>query len=497
MTRLAAAVACIALLGAACGSGHSATNHGSSTARPPGASSTGGGSTSSSQPPPVIRPAVQQLNALHARSGDALGGSIWYDTFKSPVQRIDLGLPGEAAMSDDGTVAVVGAPGAAGGPHAAKGAGTVYVFARSSRWIQAAALTAPDGAAYDGFGTVVAISGDGHDVLVGAPYADRGAAIDEGAAYAFHAVNGVWHVAELHAKDGAAYDNFGWSVGFSDNGLEALVGAPAHSVGGVKNAGAAYEFTRPSSLGPWTQRSALHAGRPTDHADFGASVALSDDGAQALVTQVSHFDAHHRAHVGAAYVFGRVSASRGAWRQLASFPDSGHDAGSRVDDFGIAAAMSGDGHVIAISSPSQTVGGRRSVGYIDVYATTGAWTDANALSKLTLGPAQPQEFLYYGSSLALSRDGRRLLVGIDGGGLDDQGALELVTLTGGTPSLMLHDGHRTEVVAPNAYTGRLGQAVALSANGDTVLATAPAVTVGKAAGSGAAFVFLWPLGAAA
>ena len=114
--------------------------------------------------------------------------------------------------------------------------GAAYVFERGGwpvRWGEVGRLTAYDGAAGDGFGAAVAIVGD--TVVIGAGGADAG--------YVFkRAVDNwggvVWWgpYPRLAASDGAAGDGFGCAVAVS--GDSALIGAP----GKTSNAGAAYVF---------------------------------------------------------------------------------------------------------------------------------------------------------------------------------------------------------------------------------------------------------------
>ena len=120
--------------------------------------------------------------------------------------------------------------------------GSAYVFVRSgSSWIQQAKLTATDGAANDLFGNSVAISGD--YALVGAPYDDIGANTQQGSAYVFVRSGSSWtQQQKLTAADGAANDNFGNSVAIS--GDYALVGAPYDDIGANIQQGSAYVFKR-------------------------------------------------------------------------------------------------------------------------------------------------------------------------------------------------------------------------------------------------------------
>ncbi len=111
------------------------------------------------------------------------------------------------ALSEDGSILVVGAPGEAsaaaglGGDQAdnsAAAAGAIYVFARSgTTWSQRDYVKASNTGAEDNFGIRVAVSGDGSTVAVGANGEDSAAlgiegnqadnsALGSGAVYVFH-----------------------------------------------------------------------------------------------------------------------------------------------------------------------------------------------------------------------------------------------------------------------------------------------------------------------
>jgi hypothetical protein len=239
------------------------------------------------------------------------------------------GFGGSVAMS--GNTMVVG--GLRGSTCPCKGA--AYVFTKAgSVWSQQAALTASDGAADDGFGNAVAVSGS--TVLVGAPF--HGSIAEglkgTGAAYVFASSGGSWtQQAELTASDGADGDGLGTSVAISNQ--TALAGAP----GKDQNVGAAYVFAQ--SGGAWSQQAELTEG--TTRHMFGGAVAI--DGLTAAVGASGA--ASSRFPPGAVYVF---TGSRGNWRRSAMLrpSDQGQDA------FGFAVALSGS-NVIA-GAPGQQGG---------------------------------------------------------------------------------------------------------------------------------------------
>jgi hypothetical protein len=140
-----------------------------------------------------------------------------------------------------------------------------------------AVLRASDAAHGDRFGATLSISGD--TVLVGAPRDDdRGS--NSGGAYVFVRDRGgpeAWgQVAKLRAPGGAAGDGFGSSVSLS--GDTAVVGAPGHSTATVVGAGAVHVFGR--NQGGWRDRWGFvvtyTAADPSDSDLFGTSVGVSD-----------------------------------------------------------------------------------------------------------------------------------------------------------------------------------------------------------------------------
>ncbi|WP_417916147.1 FG-GAP repeat protein, partial [Candidatus Electronema sp. JC] len=113
--------------------------------------------------------------------------------------------------------------------------GSAYVLT----WTGIVKLLASDGASGDGFGSSVALAGD--TAVIGA-YGDDDTGIDSGSVYVFgRAADGTWsQQAKLTAADGAANDNFGYSVAV--DGDTAVIGAMYDDDKGT-NSGSAYVFT--------------------------------------------------------------------------------------------------------------------------------------------------------------------------------------------------------------------------------------------------------------
>ena len=132
-------------------------------------------------------------------------------------------------------------------------------------------LEASDAAAHDYFGFSVAISGE--TVVVGAPDGDGAAGINQGSAYVFVRSGGVWSQQQkLLASDAAARDFFGDSVAIS--GETIVVGAPFDDGAAGIDQGSAYVFVR--SGGVWSQQQKLGLGRGGSDF-FGESVAISGE----------------------------------------------------------------------------------------------------------------------------------------------------------------------------------------------------------------------------
>ncbi len=173
-------------------------------------------------------------------------------------------MPIEARFSD---TLVIGADNHKIGAHTDQG--SAYVFTRGGTgWTQRQKLIADDGAPFDRFGSSVALSGG--IVVVGAYHDDIAVNVDQGSAYVFTRANGGWmQQQKLTADDGAANDLFGWAVALS--GDTTVVGA----FGGNMSRGAAYVFTRSGTV--WTPQQKLTANDGAAGDNFGFSVAISGD----------------------------------------------------------------------------------------------------------------------------------------------------------------------------------------------------------------------------
>jgi hypothetical protein len=147
----------------------------------------------------------------------------------------------------------------------------VYAFAGAG-WSQQAILTANDGADGDFFGDAVAVDQD--TAIVGAYFKNVSNNIEQGEAYVYARAGGQWsQQANLFASDAGFLDQFGWSVAV--NGDTAIVGAYQKQVGSNPLQGEAYVYVRSGSS--WNEQQILLASDGAALDEFGYSVAVSGD----------------------------------------------------------------------------------------------------------------------------------------------------------------------------------------------------------------------------
>ena len=174
-------------------------------------------------------------------------------------------------------------------------------------------LTLEDGLPGDLFGKSVAVSGS--TAIVGAPGDNIGGGLNKGSAYVFiRNPDGTWsQQAKLLAADGAASDEFGWSVAI--DGDTAVVGAKAAAVGARAHQGAVYVFARLGAA--WVQQAKLVSAPDTPLGTlddgFGAAVAIHRDrvvvGSPGFETYDPFFGVFQR---GGLYIFNRSGTT---WTQ--------------------------------------------------------------------------------------------------------------------------------------------------------------------------------------
>ncbi len=207
------------------------------------------------------------------------------------------------ALSADGQVALVGAPGAG---TSYDGAG--YLYSESgATWPSSptAFFPGPPGAGAED-GNSVALSANGQVALLGAP---EGGPFQDGVAFIYAESGGTWSSAPAASFLGPTASDawLGQSVALSANGQVALLGAP---IGGD---GAAYLFTE--SGGTWsTVAAATFTGPAGSPDDLGDEVALSGNGQTAVLGDAPFTGAD--AIDGAAYLFSAPAGSEQALQTI-------------------------------------------------------------------------------------------------------------------------------------------------------------------------------------
>lgn len=178
------------------------------------------------------------------------------------------------SVSISGDYVVVGADSDDAGANANQG--SAYVFLRSgSSWTQQAKITAANGAAGDNFGCSVGISGS--YIAVGASGDDIGANANEGSAYFFVRSGVNWTQQDyVVAPTGAADDGFGRTISIS--GDYAVVGAPSDDQSGHTSSGAVHVFLRVGTN--WSHQQTVFKADLLyleDYDSFGRSLSLHGD----------------------------------------------------------------------------------------------------------------------------------------------------------------------------------------------------------------------------
>ena len=177
--------------------------------------------------------------------------------------------------------------------------------------IEAAKVLAVDGAAGDQFGYSVALSGD--TAVIGARFdSDDVNGLESGSAYVFVRTGTNWsQQAKLLAADGAALDRFG--TGVSISGGTVVIGVPSDDDSGT-DSGSAYVFKRNGAN--WVQNTKLLPDDGASDDRFGIAVSVSGD--SIVVGSDQDDDLGDRS--GSAYVFFLDSDGDGTPDYLDAFP---------------------------------------------------------------------------------------------------------------------------------------------------------------------------------
>ena len=284
----------------------------------------------------------------------------------------------------------------------------------------------------DWYGLFTAISGDGNTVAIAAPREDSGSTTINGDQYTLSAPNsGAVYVLvrdpatnhwsqQAHIKASASQAGlaFGWGVTLSHDGSTLAVGVHADSTG-ANFAGSVYVYSRTGTT--WSEQEYLQASNLGQDDQFGLSLALSGDGNTLLVGAPYESSSasgvgppqtdNNASNSGAAYVFTRTADN---WSQTAYIKAS---TPSNSDSFGSTVAVSADGNTLAISAPGEdsdatgangdeTNFGDPDSGAVYVFLRSGAsWTQQAYLKGPVYAQRPSHPASHLGAALALSANG--------------------------------------------------------------------------------------------
>jgi FG-GAP repeat len=237
-----------------------------------------------------------------------------------------------SAVSISGNKAIVGSSLDNVGANGDQGSASFYQF-NGTNWVLMQKVTDVTGATSDQFGLTVSISGT--KAVIGAPYDDEGANVDNGSAI-FYQFNGTsWILTQKISNGlGASGEIFGFSVAIDDN--YAVVGKPGES--SSEGAATTYFYGGAS----WSAISALS--RPTSalNDQFGYSVSITGN---YILVGVYSDDVGSSTDEGAAALFTRVG---NLWQQQQYITDP---SGSAYNYMGASVAIDGITKRFVICAP--------------------------------------------------------------------------------------------------------------------------------------------------
>ncbi len=293
--------------------------------------------------------------------------------------------------------------------------------------------------------------------------------------------------AKLTASDGAAGDQLGYSVAASSDGSTVVAGAHSATVGAYAYQGAAYVFVKgPGGWSSGTETAKLTAPDAASAAGLGWSVAVSSDGSTVVVGAPAALGSAP----GAAYVFVRPGTSWSSEHETATLTASDVQP---HDELGSSVGISPDGSTVVAGAPYATIAANSDQGAAYVFVKPGGgWssgTPENETAKLTASDGATNDRL--GSSVGVSSGGSTVVAGAPGANSHQGAAYVFVK-----PGTAWSSGTQTaKLTASDGASGdALGNSVAISSDGSTVVAGAWQATVGANYYQGAAYVFVKPGG---
>jgi hypothetical protein len=352
--------------------------------------------------------------------------------------------------------------------------GSSGAFSNDGRaWIEGPQL-APDEVFAGGaqFGASIALSADGLTAVIAAPGDRLGQSVPfAGSVYVFTRPAGsqAWtKQARLTHPASASWRRFGTSVAIAHDGATIAVGQVGETFAGVVQ-DSAWIFTRTGTQ--WSAATELMPAVNDESEQLGLSIALSGDGALAVVGAPGLLQANHTA----TYVFAKVGGVWGQQQKITYVPANG------VNYFGAAVAVAGNQILVGDPFNDEDVPGadQTNAGAVMAYAlNAGTWQLVQ-----TIRPAGSNLFAAFGSSIAVR--GEAACVGAPTAGNNVGKAYRLRRV----------DDHWSIEIAVDPPSGSValgeapqyGRSVAIASEPEAFIVGAPADTVNGVALTGRAY----------
>lgn len=404
----------------------------------------------------------------HANGGTNQGAVYVFERSGDSWSQLDKLVSGDAgdsyffgssvAVSTDGNQIIIGeSSNGTAGPSA----GAVYVFDRSGdKWYQNQSFIGSDTNGGDRFGYSIKLSEDQSTLAVGAIYASTG-----GAVYVFTKTNGVWvERQKLNGSEAVAGSIFGYSIDMDSDGGYIVIGAP-------EPLGPAYEgkvYTFFGSSSSWTEKSILTYGGDAELNNYGNDVAISADANVLAVGRPRSYSTN----AGGIHIYKRYGF---VWDEIAEVTPEDYEA---FDYFGNAIALSPEGNILVGSAYLRAVNTVTDKGAAYVYYISDGWepiTSEEYVEQQNVTSDNVQEDDLFGQAVAIDyKSGKYLAVGAPGDNIEatDAGAVFTYERYGEqwTAGTILYPD-------TTAAESEFGYALAMSEEGDQLLIACPGATV--------------------
>ncbi len=308
----------------------------------------------------------------------------------------------------------------AGAPRENNSTGAAYIFALDNgAWRSVKSLTPPEGSLQPQFGYSLALSSDGRMLAAGAPDADIRGINDSlrsaGTVYLYYRDINGWHFGSSLIPDNPVKSaGFGTALALSGDGTTLAVGANRWNT-----AGATFIFSRDGDSRTWNQQARIDPPTADAEIHFGASLALSGDGATlAIGAYRENGAAAGDVRSGAVYIYTR---ERGTWQQQQRLEPSNSGA---HDEFGTSLSINRDGTLLVVGAPFEDNRSaqpdsdqdrQRSFNFGAAYLFSlkgGQWRQTAYIKPIDdKGLINERFYGEFGTAMAMSRDGSTLAIG--------------------------------------------------------------------------------------